>query len=840
MKPTVLAAVWLLGMFLGFQWYDGGPMPVLLLGAAFLALALACRVMRLAAWPALMVTVCLLGLWRFEVSQSPPPPPSLTEGQLRVAGTIVDDPEATATRIKFTLEVSSAGSAGPGTGIEETANSTRLLVYAHPPAELVPTRELPYFRFGDFVNLMGSLQSPEPIDDFDYPAYLESQGIYGVFWAEEAQVLATPADDVLSLESLTDVRSPALGAIYGLRRWLAQGFERALPPTEAALAQALLLGMRGQLPDTVVENFRQSGTSHLLAISGLHLGILLLLTVGALRWLMGSYTPAPFIIALAAIWLYVLTSGAPASVIRAAIMGSVYLLALSAGRPRESLLPSLSLSALVMTALEPGLLAQLSFQLSFAAMAGIALALPWQESLSRFITGNFDRMSHGWAPALGTALGWLASGVAISAAATLATFPLVALHFGQLPVLGIPTTIIATPLLPFALVGGLVAALIGSIHPLAGNLVGMPAAIPLQALLAVVELTPKWTLATNQQGGLGIWAWYGFLLALLVLADTQWYRTRLLRGWQSLLESIGPGAGQPPRSAEAGRLLVLSGVSIILAATVLASVAPFLDGPDGRLHVVFLDVGQGDAILVVTPSGKRALVDGGPEYGGAVRELSRRLPPWDRSLDLVAATHLDVDHSRGLLRALERYRVGAVVAGHSNPGSHLYPQWIRAVEYGDHNLIHWSAGQDIQLDDGVELTVLHPPAEPIRGPAWDSNNNSLALRLSYGDFSFLLTGDIEAEAERYLARTSANLASDVLKAGHHGSNSSTTPAFLRAVQPRWAVISAGQDNQYGHPHPEVSRRLEEAVGEANVFSTATHGTIEFSTDGQRLWVETER
>ena len=110
----------------------------------------------------------------------------------------------------------------------------------------------------------------------------------------------------------------------------------------------------------------------------------------------------------------------------------------------------------------------------------------------------------------------------------------------------------------------------------------------------------------------------------------------------------------------------------------------------------------------------------------------------------------------------------------------------------------------------------------------------------YGEVTFLLAGDIEAEAERYLVKNAGSLESDVLKAAHHGSNSSSTDAFLRAVSPRWAVISAGKDNQYGHPHPDVVHRLEQTVGKSGIFDTASQGTISFSTDGKRVWVKTER
>ncbi len=832
MKLTTLAATWLAGMAVAHRWYDADPLPLLLLAGAAATVAMACRLLGVAAGPAVLVTACLLGLWRYEVWQDVPPL-LVTEygGNSQVQGRIVSDPEATSTRVRFTLQLSDIARAGAGGTPDWQAHDGKLLVYAHPPSELVAERELPYFRYGDGVKLSGTLQRPEPIEKFDYPAFLESQGVYGIFWAQDA---------VITPDAGSGAAAISRGAIFDLRRALARGLDNSLPPSEAALARALLLGQRGQLPDPVVEGFRQSGTSHLLAISGLHLGILLLMTLGLLHWALGRHTPVPIVLALAAVWLYVLVSGAPVSVVRAAIMGSVYLAALGLGRPRESLLPALALSGVVMTALDPGTASRISFQLSFTAMAGIALALPWQDAVSHGIASRVERLRWRWSPLAATALGWLASGVLISAAATLATFPLVALNFGRMPLLGIPTTILATPLLPFALAGGLFSAVAGMVHPLVGQLVGLPASTPLSALLALVDSVPKWTVELDTEGTGWLWGWYAVLLGTLVLSDTRWYRTGVLGRLNSLLGMSGSATRGATGSGSSGAYLALGGVGVALAATLIYVLAGVWGNADGRLHVYFLDVGQGDAMYIVTPEGRQVLVDGGPEFGGAARELSDRLPPWDRSLDLVASTHLDTDHSRGLLRVLESYRTGAVVAGLPDPDSHLYPQWRKAVEQGEHSIVHLSAGQELTLDDGVSLAVLHPPAVPLRGPAWDSNNNSLVLRLSYGDMSFLLTGDIEEEAERYLARTATSIQSDVLKAGHHGSNSSTTPAFLRAVKPRWAVISAGAENQYGHPHTDVVSRLEAAVGRENVFSTAKQGTIHFSTDGRRLWVETER
>ena len=845
MKLPALAAAWLGGLALAYRWYDADPTPALLLALFALTLALICRLLRLSPWPALLIALLLLGLWRYELAEPVPPILIAESGQpATFQGRIVNDPEATATRVKFRLELSAIarrqGSRQPE-GRQWEPQAGKILVYAHPPASLVQERENPYFRYGDRLELTGTLQQPQPFDRFDYPAYLESLGIYGILWLRERADIKVAAP----VNEQQGFRLPQIRAgIYDLRRKLARSLDSALPPSQAALAQALLLGLRGQLTDAVVVDFRQTGTSHLLAISGLHLGILLALGVGLFQRLLGHHTPLPLLLALALVWLYVLVSGAPASVVRAAIMGSIYLGALALGRPRDTLLPALALSAAAMTAVDPRIVSQVSFQLSFAAMAGIVLALPWQEAAGQSITDRLSQRSEPWASWAGLLLSWLAAGAIISAAATLATFPLVAFNFKQLPLLGIPATILATPLLPFALIGGLATALAGLLNPALGQVVGWPASIPLAALLELVALVPGWTVSGDWADSRLAWAWYTVLVIILLLAGSRGKRLEALARLV-FRQNRNAGSNEPDfyaagRRTAVGSYFGLVGVTLILAASGIYLFAEVLSGSDGKLHLYFFDVGQGDSALIVTPKGRQILVDGGPDIAGATRSLSGPMAPWDRRLDLVAATHLDADHSRGLLRVLETYRVDNVLAGVPDPENTLYPQWQRTVERQGHTVTYVAAGQTITLEDGITLETLHPPAVPRRGPAWDSNNNSLTFRLAYGDISFLLTADIEAEAERYLVRTAPDLESDVLKVAHHGSKSSTTAGFLRAVKPRWAVISAGPDNPYGHPHPSVVARLEAAVGREGIYQTAHHGTIEFSTDGQRLWVETER
>lgn len=254
--------------------------------------------------------------------------------------------------------------------------------------------------------------------------------------------------------------------------------------------------------------------------------------------------------------------------------------------------------------------------------------------------------------------------------------------------------------------------------------------------------------------------------------------------------------------------------------------------PDNRLHVWFLDVGQGDAILIQAPDGRQMLVDGGPSPSALLDQLGEVLPFWDRSLDVVVLTHPDADHVSGLIPLFDRYKVAAVVDAVA-PDEKAGESWLAAVSAA--RVSHQAAMRGMRLAAGaVVLTVL----SPVDGSAVidDGNNGSVVLRLDYGENSVLLTGDAEGDAERAMLSSGFPLRADVLKVGHHGSNASTSPQFLAAVQPLLAVISVGKDNHFGHPAPGLLQRLEGV----ETLRTDEHGRIELVSDGARWTVHCER
>ncbi len=277
---------------------------------------------------------------------------------------------------------------------------------------------------------------------------------------------------------------------------------------------------------------------------------------------------------------------------------------------------------------------------------------------------------------------------------------------------------------------------------------------------------------------------------------------------------------------------------LLLAAILVWAVV--LTTPDDNLHVSFLDVGQGDAILIQTPNHQNILIDGGPSPQAINLELGKRLPFWDRTVDLMVSTQPQADHITGLVEVLQRYEVKQVLEPGVCYNSCVYQEWLKLVEETEIKHDVAKAGQEIDLGSGIKMKVLNPPEEFFEGTSADVDNNGVVLRLSWGEISFLLAADIRWEGEFELIKQRANLKSTMLKVAHHGSKTSATPQFLAVVDPEVAVISVGANNTFGHPSPEVVGRLEEKLGKNKVYLTSENGTIEFITDGERLWVEVER
>jgi competence protein ComEC len=269
-------------------------------------------------------------------------------------------------------------------------------------------------------------------------------------------------------------------------------------------------------------------------------------------------------------------------------------------------------------------------------------------------------------------------------------------------------------------------------------------------------------------------------------------------------------------------------ILILLFANICAWIAVY-QRQDGKLNVYFLDVGQGDSILIDSPTHKRILVDGGPNLK-ALSEIGKILPFGDRRIDVMIESHPDKDHIGGLSEIVSRYDVSLFLEPGVESPSEVDDQLMEQIKSKNIPSLLARRGMIVDLSDGVKLYILFPNQDVSN---WETNDASIVAKLVYGNESFLLTGDSTKKAEYILLGLDENiLKSDVLKAGHHGSKTSTSLPYAEAVSPEYSIISAGKDNSYGHPNQETLDTLNK-IG-SKILSTMDLGTIKFETDGKDL------
>jgi competence protein ComEC len=595
--------------------------------------------------------------------------------------------------------------------------------------------------------------------------------------------------DLLSERVQPGVRERAQWVLVVWRDRLVDRLDR-LYEGRAPLVAALVLARREGLDPSVRERFAVTGVAHLLAISGFHVGVVAGLLF-ALARAMGVTRPRAMLAATACAWVYVALIGFPDAACRAALIMACVALSRLRGHP-PSRWGALACAALILLVLDPTRLGSPGFQLSFAGAAGLAA---WSRAVATAIDGVGRRAVGRRLPrAVTTAL---AAGVA----ATAATLPVVAWHFERVSVVGIPVTLLVSPLVSLALPGAILSLLLDVLSAGAADFIAGGVSLLLDALLGL----------TGAVSGL---PW----------ASASVTRTTVLAASGGVLLAAHvarrPGIGRRTRH----RLTVVYACAAVVAWPVLVSV-----GSRGSFELWMIDVGQGDAIAMRSPSGHWLLIDAGPPLsrGGGMHPVVHALKARGvRRIDTLILTHADADHFGGALDVLEAFSVGRIV----DPALPVPKQsYLDVAEEAARLGVPWVAarsGMEIGID-GVQVRVLHPDDRVIErerlrpAPQVEANASSVVLLVSWRGFRALLTGDAYVDVEQELASEVGDV--DLLKVGHHGSRTSTDSTFLAMVQPEIALISVGRRNRFGHPAPEVVRRLE-AAG-AQIRRTDREGSV---------------
>ena len=560
---------------------------------------------------------------------------------------------------------------------------------------------------------------------------------------------------------------------------------RELLPETWPLASALILARKEALDPEVREAFAVAGIAHLLAISGFHVGVVALLVSVIIRSAGAGPRRTPAY-AASITWLYIGLIGFPAAATRAALILTFLAVARLRARPAGGL-GAIASAGIILFLLDPDALGGPGFQLSFAGALGLVMLRP---AVRRCLDG----------PVLGVIPTVLKDAVAAGVGATLATMPFVAFHFGRVSLVGVPATLVATPLVSAAIPGLLSAIGMSWISPPVAHFLAGGTDVLLRSLEAFARLcaAPSWA---------SLWVGDAALIGSLVGGLAGLIGMRFLgegiRGWARWM-------------------------TIAVWAVTGAGVAPLAErwAGVGTMEIVFLDVGQGDALAIRSPGGRWILVDTGPRgrtYDAGARVV---LPYLHRRgvarIEALVLTHPDLDHIGGAEAVVQALDVGYVLDPAQATGRDAY---VDVLEAASRDAIPWlEARRDVSIMlDGVEISVLHPGG-PMSASfsATDSNAQSVVLLVRYGEFEALLTGDAPVEVEEaILADLPWEL--EVLKVGHHGSNTSTSPLLLARTSPALAVISVGARNRYGHPHADVVRRLIESG--ARVLRTDQNGDI---------------
>lgn len=273
-------------------------------------------------------------------------------------------------------------------------------------------------------------------------------------------------------------------------------------------------------------------------------------------------------------------------------------------------------------------------------------------------------------------------------------------------------------------------------------------------------------------------------------------------------------------------------LSILFVTTSFIWLTLFSQASDNILEVTFFDVGQGDAIFIETPNQAQVLIDGGPDKT-ILEKLNQTMPFYDRTIDLLILTHPDDDHLAGLVEVLNYYQVGHILTSGIKKDTAIYQRWRDLIEERNIPLTIAQTGQRVILQEGIVLKILWPEQSLIKSLSKNTNNVSIVGQLVYGQTEFLLTGDIEKKIEQRLLNQNWDLTSNILKLPHHGSKTSASYNFLKAVNPQIAVISVGLNNRYKHPHSEVLERLKNSF----LYRTDENGDIRIITDGILFEIE---
>lgn len=723
------------------------------------------------------------------------------KGRISEAPRIIVD-EKGGYKLRYTVDVVEIKAPGGKKG--GTGGSGGLYVYAHMDEDgIAAVREN---RIGDMAEAFGKVRIPRGYANpgqLDMKELLRSQGITATISAGKRGVTVTPGT-----YSLKDRFFQWTEAV---RRHYRESMERVMPKADAAAEYAMLFGGYDGIKPELLEAFTITGIVHILSVSGSHISLIAAVMAGLARFFrLPKYAGAALV--LGTIAIYSVLSGCVPPVIRSAVMGGLAFISMVMGRERDSRY-ILTLTALFMLMMNPRLIFNISFQLSFLATGGLLYMAP--------VIGEFLRNHR--VPRI------VAMGISITISAQLSTLPVLGWYFNQLSLSSLPANLIVVPIVELMIVLGLGAGAVGVILPFLSGIVFSMVSLLMGIVYFLTRFMaglPGSMVWIPSMGPFGIFSYYALMLLLFMPTDVMGRIVQRIKEYFQIDEIY-------ERLKHSGfkKIWVVAVIPIFFMGIFIYSYH------GSRLQVHFVDVGQGDCCLVITPHGKGILFDSGGSRDASYDVGSRVVKPYlmhygIRELAGIFLTHCHEDHAAGAGYVVKTMPVRAVYI--AAEGKAAYAASMRIAQT-DPVLKHFTRAHkgDVYELDGVKVEVLYSPEQPEGGGT--GNEVSNVYRIRYGDISLLITGDLTKENEAEMLADGVNVKSTVLKIGHHGSKTSSSEAFLQAVSPMCGVFCVGEGNSFGHPKPEIVKRFSD-MG-IRTFRTDKDGAVLFQTDGKKLWVE---
>jgi competence protein ComEC len=724
-----------------------------------------------------LLFILCLGAGRFQLSQNELDQNHISwhndsGAYVTIRGTVIKPPDIRDTYIGLQVEVDKIRFG------DETISS---------PIEgriLARTTRYETWRYGDYVVVKGYLETPPEFETFSYKDYLERQGICSLVSNADVKRLSSGHGN------------PVSRLIYAVRQQALTTIQILFPDPESSLLAGILVGMEEWIPPEVQEDFNRTGTTHIIAISGFNITIIAAIFISLFSRVLGMRRG--ILLAGLGIAFYTLLVGADAAVVRAAFMGGITLLARILGR-RTHGFAALSAAAILMTLINPHVLWDVGFQLSFAATLGLILYSPPLEEF-------FIRTASKWIPE--ETAKKLAPPVnefiLFTLAAQITTLPLTAYYFQRFPLSSLIANPVILPVQPPLMILGGIATLLGMIwiplgRPLAWIAWIFPA-FTIRSVTFFAEL-PLSSIPLGNVAGPVIAIFYLLLFGITA--------------YLNLPEERKPAIKLPA-------LPVTTSLTALALCTALLWRAA-ADRPDGLLHVTILDVGEGDGVLIQSPTGRYVLIDGGPSSIALSDALGRRLPLFDRQLDWLILAGTKEDQIGGLSETITRFAPKQVLRSgppRLGPYHYLMDQIVEA-EIG---IFQAEVGHTLDLGEGAALEV------------FAIGDQGAIYLLNYRNFTFLLPAgaDPDLVSDTLLWDQFIPVTGLLLPDG--GNASVNPPKWLSQLQPTFALISVDSGNLRGLPSPEALQALESRT----VLRTDLNGWIEIETDGERMWVEVER